>query len=105
MVKRVLSRIEGADQLYLFMPVQRGQGKMGLDFHGTYRGMSFYIETKAPGNDLTPRQETTREEMLQSGAPVFTVHDEQEMGPVLDWVERVDLMYEALAERTRPQAE
>lgn len=70
-VKALLKQHE--PDCYYFMPVQNGMGKPGLDFHCHMKGFAFYIETKAPGKKLTPRQELTKQEMEEAGAPVFVV--------------------------------
>jgi len=60
------------------MPVQNGLGSPALDFHvcmpvlitpemvGTVIGVYVAIETKAPGKDLTPRQEATARAVRQA---------------------------------------
>lgn len=65
--------------VYSFMPVQQGFGSQGLDFHCSHRGMAFFIETKAPGNTLTARQELTRADMIASGAIVFVIGERHQV--------------------------
>lgn len=52
-----------------------GMGEPTLDCNGSIDGLVFYIETKALGLWLTPRQERTRADMMAAGAPVFVIND------------------------------
>lgn len=54
-------------------PVPGGYGVPMLDCVGCHRGEFFMIETKAPGQRLTPRQEFTSTQVLQAGGIVFIV--------------------------------
>lgn len=54
-------------------PVPAGYGIPMLDCVGCHRGAFFAIETKAPGQHLTPRQEFTKCLMENAGAKVFVV--------------------------------
>lgn len=72
MVKR---RLDTLPKLYRFMPVQNGMGKPGLDFFLCAGGWFVAIETKAPGGKLTPRQETTKDEIEAADGLVFVVDD------------------------------
>jgi cytochrome c1 len=58
---------------YHHWPVQTGYGEPTLDCVGCHRGKYFAIETKAPGEQLTPRQNFTKEKMEAAGAKVFVV--------------------------------
>lgn len=58
---------------YTHSPVQNGMGKPSLDFVCCCRGRYFAVETKAPGNHLTPRQELTKKEIEDAGGKVFVV--------------------------------
>lgn len=55
------------------MPVPTGYGVPMLDFIGCHQGKFFAVETKAPGEKLTPRQEATAALMEAAGAKVFVV--------------------------------
>lgn len=70
-VRRVLSRYNA----YWFCPVQNGMGKPGLDFmHIQIPGVPvFAIETKAPGEKPTVRQERTIKEIRDAGGTVFVI--------------------------------
>lgn len=76
MVKRRLKKLQ---KLWRFMPVQNGMGAQGLDFFLCHRGWFISIETKAPGHELTARQETTALSIIQAGGMVFVVEDEKSM--------------------------
>lgn len=69
---------------YWHSPVQNGMGRPSLDFICCLRGRYFGVETKAPGNHLTPRQELTKKEIEDAGGKVFVVgevdHYEEEAG-------------------------
>ena len=72
--------------LYYFMPVQAGYGAAALDFHCSYRSFAFFVETKAPGGKLTPRQTNTKERMEQSHAPVFVVRNAKDIEALKQWM-------------------
>jgi hypothetical protein len=76
-VKKLLKSIP---YVHTHWPVQTGYGAPTLDCTGTIRsalycniGVSFAIETKAPGEKLTPRQELTKSQMEEAGVTVFVV--------------------------------
>lgn len=70
MLKKKLAEFPG---LYQHWPVQNGMGKPSLDCIACYKGHYIAIETKAPGQKPTPRQELTITEMQAAGALVFVV--------------------------------
>jgi hypothetical protein len=74
-LKKMFAEFE--PELYYFMPVQSGFGAAGLDFHCCYKGMAFFVETKARGNWPTPRQRLTMRRIQQSGAPTYVIRDEE----------------------------
>lgn len=61
---------------YQHWPVQSGYGSPTLDCIGCHHGRYFAIETKTPGNRLTPRQEQTRASIINAGGVVFVVGEE-----------------------------
>jgi len=65
---------------YWFCPVQNGMGRMGLDFmHVQVRGVPvFAIETKAPGEKPTVRQQRTIDEIRAAGGTVFVIDGDTE---------------------------
>lgn len=69
----VKKRLDALPKMYRFMPVQNGMGKPGLDFYLCAGGWFIAIETKAPGNKLTERQETTKAEIEAADGIVFVV--------------------------------
>lgn len=72
-VKALLSRL-GVEY---DMPVRNGFGKQQLDFCPcSVDGHLLIIETKAPGEWLTPLQRTTALRWLNTGASVFVVSNE-----------------------------
>jgi hypothetical protein len=68
-VKKVLNHYG----CYHEWPVPYGYGKSGLDCTGLLNGVPFYIETKAPGQHLTARQEATRADIQAAGGTVFVI--------------------------------
>lgn len=83
-VKALLNRAKA----YYFMPVQAGYGAPGLDFHCVFHGHAFFIETKAPGKKMTPRQEQTARKMRAAGGVVFVVDGEESLAEVESWIAR-----------------
>ena len=78
-------------------PVQMGYGAPTLDCVGTFNGKFFAIETKAPGEKPTPRQEITIKEMLTAGGAVFVIDGRpSHMLRLLLWLEEVSQQGEAL---------
>ena len=71
-VKRIL-RNHGA---WWHMPVQRGHGAPGLDFHVCHHGRFLGIETKRPGKSPTPRQELTMEAIKGARGHVLVFGEE-----------------------------
>lgn len=57
-------------------PVPAGYGIPMLDCVGCHHGTFFAIETKAPGQKLTPRQEFIKAEIEQAGGIVFVIGEQ-----------------------------
>ena len=68
-VKRIL-RNHGA---WWHMPVQRGHGAPGVDFHCCHKGRFLGIETKRPGKHPTPRQVLTMESINDAGGHTLVI--------------------------------
>lgn len=81
-VKRKLTEL-GA---YWFCPVQNGMGAPGLDFMQVQVPgcPAFVIETKAPGKQLTVRQERTVASIRVAGGVVFIIDGDLE--EMLIWI-------------------
>jgi len=79
-VKAEVKKILTTYGAYWFCPVQNGMGAPGLDFHCCYRGVAFFIETKAPGKRPTPRQQHTIKQMKAAGGKCFVI-DGQDRDP------------------------
>jgi hypothetical protein len=73
-VKKMLKAF--GPEVYSHWPVQNGMGSPTLDCVGCAFGVYFAIETKVEGKDLTPRQQTTADQMIAAGAVVFVVRNE-----------------------------
>jgi len=71
-------------RLYCNWPVPAGYGESTLDCFGWLNGHAFAIETKAPGEGLTPRQQLIGDDMARAGAAVFVI-GEQMYGDGTEW--------------------
>lgn len=69
-VKRIL---DDYVEHYREMPVPGGYGKSGLDFTVCFFGRFLSIETKAPGETPTPRQENTMRDIVRAGGVAVSV--------------------------------
>ena len=74
-VKKVMKQLQEKRDCYIYThwPVQAGYGAPTLDCTGSINGRAFAIETKAPGETLTPRQKLTKADMERSGMVVFVI--------------------------------
>lgn len=70
-VKRIVAKF--GDRVYTHWPVLSGMGAPTLDCIGSVGGHAFAVETKAAGEDLTPRQRITRRDMMAAGVTVFRI--------------------------------
>jgi hypothetical protein len=73
-VKAKVKRVLEWYRAYYHMPVQNGMGKPSLDFIGCSNGFYFGVETKAPGEKPTKRQEVTIDEILRAKGKVFVIN-------------------------------
>jgi hypothetical protein len=90
-VKAKVSEILKSYSPYVWyhMPVPVGYGKACLDYHGTVLGMSFAIETKAPGKKPTARQLLTIRSLRKAGDKVFIIDGKQEdLDHLCEWIEQ-----------------
>lgn len=62
--------------VYKFMPVQTGLGAVTLDYLVCANGKFVAIETKAPGNKPTERQQITMYNILRAEGTVLVIEDE-----------------------------
>ena len=86
--KRVKHVLNSFENVYFEMPVPTGYGKSGLDFSCCVNGKALFIETKAPGEEPTPRQRETIIKQLAAGAAVFIVSDERGYKALSDWLSK-----------------
>jgi ankyrin repeat protein len=84
--KRVKHVLNSFENVYFEMPVPTGYGKSGLDFSCCVNGKALFIETKAPGEEPTPRQRETMIKQLDAGATVFIISDERGHQALIDWL-------------------
>lgn len=88
----VKARLDALPKMYRFMPVQNGMGGPGLDFFLCAGGWFIAIETKAPGGKLSPRQETTKEEIEAADGIVFVVDDLESLDYAMKRIEACCLL-------------
>ena len=84
--KRVKHVLNSFENVYFEMPVPTGYGKSGLDFSCCVNGKALFIETKAPGEEPTPRQRETMTKQLAAGAAVFIISNERGCEVLSDWL-------------------
>lgn len=75
---------------YQHWPVLNGMGAPELDCTACYRGRYFSIETKAPGQKPTRRQEQTIAAKREAGAEVFVVDGAESLAAVALWMDEID---------------
>jgi hypothetical protein len=71
---------------YYHQPVMNGMGAPALDFHGCHRGRFYAIETKAGNKKMTPRQETTANNIRLAGGLAFLINEEEGMVELEEWL-------------------
>jgi hypothetical protein len=91
-VKRIL---KGYANLWSHWPVQNGMGSPTLDCVGIYYGFGFAIETKAPGEKPTPRQELTIADIRAAGGPVFVIDGEAGYKQLEEWLCSISALFSA----------
>ncbi len=74
--------------LDVMMPVQGGYGKPGLDFHCIVNGRALVVETKAPGEWLTPRQREQALKVVNANGAMFVVSDSDGLRALGWWILR-----------------
>ena len=73
-VKAVVSALlKDAPDIYYFMPVQGGFGASTIDYLGCHKGRFFGIETKAPGEKPTVRQQLVLAFIKRAGGKTFLI--------------------------------
>jgi hypothetical protein len=78
-----------SDVAYYHMPVPTGYGKRNsLDYILCIHGHFIAIETKAPGEWLTPLQRQTARSIVLSGGKVFIISGSEGLDALKRWVER-----------------
>src|SRR5579859_5611707 len=88
-VKKVLKPYVDRGVIWFDMPVPGGYGKPTLDFLLCVLGTFVAIETKAPGNKPTPRQEITISQIERAGGVVFVIDDVNATGPLAEFFKRI----------------
>lgn len=93
-VKKEVKRILESFGVYFFMPVQMGLGAAGLDFHCVVRmgdmACAFFIETKAPGKEVTDRQNTFIDDRRKQQCARTFVIDSDDMDELVEFLERIE---------------
>jgi hypothetical protein len=85
-VKRLLKTY---DKMYYFMPVPGGYGVSTVDFICCYRGVFFAIETKAPGQHPTPRQELILQSIRWADGKTFVINGSDAIMELKEWLDGV----------------
>lgn len=96
-VKKRVSAYLSSLHCYWRMPVPGGYGRPSLDYEGCWMGWFFAIETKAPGEWLTPRQRGTAREIWASGGAVFVISRQEGLEAFKRWVNRCQTVSAELA--------
>ena len=91
LVKKVFAKY--GDDLDAFWPVQNGMGTPALDCIVCYRGHHIEIETKAPGQKMTPRQIITAEKKEKAGAKVFVIDGDIGCARLDEYLQDIDNAY------------
>lgn len=97
-VKDKIKKLLKERAAWFYMPVQNGMGVVGIpDFIGTYRGIFFAIETKAPNkkpttrmqrwNKATPNQQMRLQEIAESGGCAIIADDVEQAKFLLDTID------------------
>jgi hypothetical protein len=92
-VKAAVKRVLTARQIWFYMPVQNGMGRVGIpDFVCCWKGRFLAIETKAPGkkNDTTENQKRVLGEILTAGGYAYVIDDAAQLEAVLTAIERFE---------------
>lgn len=101
-VKENIKRVLDAFGVYAFMPVQRGMGAAGVDFHCVVRygdlALAFFIEAKKPGEGPTARQGSfLRDRRDKQCAMSFVIDDDPsiseglgEINNLVKWLEQIE---------------
>ena len=87
-VKAKVKKLLTTHGAYFHMPVQNGMGKPSLDFVGCHRGCFYAVETKAGNKRMTPRQETTADEMRLAQGVVFLINEVEGIDLLEEWLTR-----------------
>lgn len=88
-VKAKVKTLLNAQGVAFDMPVPSGFGKQQLDFCPcSVDGHLLIIETKAPGEWLTPLQRITALRWLKTGASVFVVSDVSGLAALSRFIDR-----------------
>lgn len=94
-VKEKVKKLLKERNAWFYMPVQNGMGKVGIpDIIGTYKGLFFAIETKAPNknptteeqrwNKATPNQQMRIEEIREAGGMAIVADDVAQVAHMLE---------------------
>jgi hypothetical protein len=77
-VKKKVKALLTENKAYQFWPVQTGFGAPTLDCIGCHEGEYYAVETKAPGQHMTPRQELSKRDMEAAQGVVFVIGETQD---------------------------
>jgi hypothetical protein len=87
-VKKVVKQLLAKYTTWSYMPVSGGFGKDALDFIICFNGKFLSIETKAPGQWLTPLQRLCAAEIIEAGGTVYIVSRDDGLRSLERWLDR-----------------
>jgi hypothetical protein len=91
-VKNAVNKVlESYPETYVFMSVPYGYGKSTLDYLLCHYGEFISIETKAPGEVPTPRQDDTIFEIQIARGMNFVIDGVDKCGPLAAYLEQVKI--------------
>lgn len=96
-VKDKVKKLLKDRKAWFYMPVQNGMGKVGIpDFIGTYRGLFFAIETKAPNKNPTTEEQRWNKATANQQMRIEEIRNAGGVAIVADDVEQVHMMLETM---------
>lgn len=93
LVKSIFAKYEN---LHFDMFVPGGYGRSGLDFTCCYHGRYFVVETKAPGQVPTERQNHDMRKVVAAGGRAFVVTggDPHSQRVLVEWLNNIKVIME-----------
>jgi hypothetical protein len=103
-VKAAVNKVlAGYPESYRFMPVPYGFGVSSLDYLICHYGLFVAIETKAPGEKPTARQQLIIRQIKAAGGKVFVIDSVDGCGPLAGYLERMKAFWDAGSSQCQTQ--